>query len=80
MADAARSPVIQPPAKRGLSRIEAAGYIGVGTTLFDRMVLAGEMPRPKRMGVRNIWDRHALDVAFEALSTDAADTDSNDWY
>lgn len=79
MTDAARSLVIQPPAKRGLSRTEAAGYIGVGTTLFDKMVAAGEMPRPKRIGVRNVWDRYALDVAFESLSTDAVDADSNDW-
>lgn len=79
MTDIARPHVIQPPAKRGLSRTEAAGYIGVGATLFDRLVAAGEMPRPKRIGVRNIWDRCALDVAFESLSTDADDVDSNDW-
>lgn len=79
MTDAVRPQVIQPPAKRGLSRTEAADYIGIGTTLFDKLVAAGEMPRPKRFGVRNVWDRYALDVAFEARSTDAVDADSNDW-
>jgi hypothetical protein len=31
-------------APRGLSREEAARYIGVGTTLFDKMVAEGRMP------------------------------------
>lgn len=79
MTDAARSQMMQTPAKRGLSRTEAAGYIGIGTTLFDKMVEAGEMPRPKRIGVRNVWDRFEVDLAFDRLSTDGVDTDSNDW-
>ena len=79
MTDAARSPMMQMPAKRGLSRSEAAGYIGIGTTLFDKMVEAGQMPRPKRIGVRNVWDRFEVDLAFDRLSTDGVDTDSNDW-
>jgi predicted DNA-binding transcriptional regulator AlpA len=79
MTDAARSQMMQTPAKRGLSRTEAAGYIGIGTTLFDKMVGAGQMPRPKRIGVRNVWDRFEVDLAFDRLSTDGVDTDSNDW-
>lgn len=79
MTDVARSPMMQTPAKRGLSRTEAAGYIGIGTTLFDKMVEAGQMPRPKRIGVRNVWDRFEVDLAFDRLSTDGVDTDSNDW-
>jgi predicted DNA-binding transcriptional regulator AlpA len=79
MTDAARSSMMQTPAKRGLSRTEAAGYIGIGTTLFDKMVEAGQMPRPKRIGVRNVWDRFEVDLAFDRLSTDGVDTDSNDW-
>ena len=79
MTDAARSPMMQMPAKRGLSRSEAAGYIGIGTTLFDKMVEAGQMPRPKRIGVRNVWDRFEVDLAFDRLPPDGVDTDSNDW-
>lgn len=79
MTDTARSPIMQTPAKRGLSRTEAASYIGIGTTLFDKMVEAGHMPRPKRIGVRNVWDRFEVDLAFDRLSTDGVDTDSNDW-
>lgn len=79
MTDVTQSSIVQTPAKRGLSRSEAAGYIGIGTTLFDKLVEAGQMPRPKRIGVRNVWDRYALDVAFDSLSADAGNVESNDW-
>lgn len=82
MTDVVRSPVMQTPAKRGLSRTEAAGYIGIGTTLFDKLVSEGRMPRPKRIGVRNVWDRFEVDLAFDRLSTDNpdyVDADKGDW-
>lgn len=81
MTDVARTsrPVIAPPSKRGLSRVEAAGYIGVGPSTFDRMVLAGEMPSPKRVGTRKIWDLRALDLAFDALPGEDAASEANDW-
>jgi predicted DNA-binding transcriptional regulator AlpA len=56
---------------RGLSRTEAATYVGVGTTLFDGMVADGRMPRPKRINSRKAWDRFALDAAFASLPDDA---------
>jgi len=34
-----------PP--RGLSRVQAAEYIGVSPSTFDKMVTDGEMPAPK---------------------------------
>jgi hypothetical protein len=52
---------------RGLSRVQAAEYIGVGATTFDQMVSDGCMPKPKRIGRRVVWDRHQLDLAFFAL-------------
>ena len=58
---------------RGLSRDQAAAYVGVGVTKFSEMVEDGRMPPPKHVDGRVIWDRHALDQAFEAL--DADDTD-----
>lgn len=62
-------------APRGLSRIEAAQYIGVGATLFDRLVDDGRMPKPKKVDGRVIWDRHALDLAFEALPSENPSSD-----
>lgn len=56
---------LYPP--RGLSREEAARYIGVGTTLFDEMVADSRMPRPKSVNNRAIWDRVSLDIAFTSL-------------
>jgi predicted DNA-binding transcriptional regulator AlpA len=64
-----------PP--RGLSRVQAAEYIGVGTTKFDEMVSDGRMPRPKRIDGRTVWDRIKLDEAFAGL--DDGDSDGNEW-
>lgn len=54
-----------PP--RGMSREEAARYVGVGATKFDEMVADRRMPRPKRVDGRVIWDRIQLDAAFTDL-------------
>lgn len=63
--------------RRGLSRLEAASYVGVGATMFDAMVADGRMPKPIRIGGRVIWDLRALDVAFDRLSTQ--DVGGNPW-
>lgn len=55
---------------RGLSADEAARYIGVGRTRFDDMVERGAMPKPKRIGGRQVFDRYALDAAFADLPED----------
>jgi excisionase family DNA binding protein len=57
-------------APRGLSRDEAARYIGVGTTKFDEMVADGRMPRPKRIDGRVVWDRLKIEAAFSDLPDD----------
>lgn len=62
-------PMSLPP--RGLSRVEAAAYIGVSPTKLDEMVRDGRMPRPKRIDGRVVWDRKHLDAAFDALPDDA---------
>jgi hypothetical protein len=65
-----------PP--RGLSRTEAAAYIGISPTKFDEMVKDGRMLKPKRVDTRNIWDRVRLDIAFNALPGDEID-EANLW-
>lgn len=62
-----------PP--RGLSRVEAAGYVGISATKFDELVRTGLMPHPKRIGVRRIWDIHQLDLFFEALPSEDEHSD-----
>jgi len=54
----------------GMSRDEAARYIGVGVTKFDEMVADGRMPRPKRVDGRVIWDRLRVEAAFTDLPDD----------
>jgi predicted DNA-binding transcriptional regulator AlpA len=63
---------------RGLSRVEAAIYVGVSPSLFDILVKDGRMPRPKRINSRTVWDRKRLDEAFEALPDDG-DIGGNPW-
>lgn len=74
---ALRQPVL-PPTARGLCRAEAARYIGVSPVKFDELVKAGQMPRPKRIGTRRVWDVRALDLAFDALPGDTAG-ETNPW-
>lgn len=59
---------------RGLNREEAAYYIGFGTTKFDQMVADRRMPRGKRVDGRIVWDRLALDLAFNELGEAAANS------
>jgi predicted DNA-binding transcriptional regulator AlpA len=66
-------PTNLPP--RGLSRVQAAAYIGVSPTLFDEMVRDGRMPKPTRINSRTVWDRVKLDEAFAELPHDDAEDD-----
>jgi predicted DNA-binding transcriptional regulator AlpA len=65
MTNVRPDPIAYPP--RGMSRDEAARYIGVGATKFDEMVSDGRMPRPKRVDSRVIWDRLRIEAAFTDL-------------
>ena len=54
-----------PP--RGLNKTEAAAYLGISPYSFEGLVARNLMPPPKIVGSRWIWDRLALDRAFESL-------------
>ena len=60
---------VRPVPRRGLSRDEAAMYIGISATKFDEMVIDGRMPVPVKIDTRSVWDIRSLDLAFDALST-----------
>lgn len=71
-----------PP--RGLSRQQAAEYVGVSPSHFDKLIRDRLMPPPKRLGGRVIWDRKQLDGALDALDADSAwpddeIIDANSW-
>jgi excisionase family DNA binding protein len=65
--------------RRGLSRQEAARYVGISTTKFDDLVREGEMPQPFRIGSRTIWDLRKLDAAFDILSGPEETNSFADW-
>jgi predicted DNA-binding transcriptional regulator AlpA len=63
-----------PP--RGLSREAAAQYVGVSVGKFDQMTKDGRMPKPIRIDGRKVWDRIALDRAFDLLGGGTARSDN----
>lgn len=66
-----------PP--KGLSRVHASQYLNVSPGKFDQMVADGRMPRPKVIDSRRVWDREAIDLAFEALPEAGAGPEVNPW-
>ena len=75
---AAPLPLSCPP--RGLSRVEAAAYVGVSPSLFDQMVADGRMPVPKVINSRRVWDRLEVDAAFADLPNTEEVADDNPWH
>jgi excisionase family DNA binding protein len=69
---------VRPVPRRGLSRDEAAMYVGVSAGKFDELVSDGRMPGPVRIDGRKVWDIRSLDVAFDALPRDNAEANSWD--
>jgi predicted DNA-binding transcriptional regulator AlpA len=61
---------IEPINKLGLSRIEAAAYIGVSPSTFDKLVVDGRMPQPVRINYRVVWDRKRVEDAWSRLAGD----------
>jgi hypothetical protein len=64
--------------RRGLSRVEAADYIGISPTKFDMLVADGRMPGPVPIDARRVWDIRDLDVAFDSLA-DGSNTSDDSW-
>lgn len=56
---------------RGLSVSEAAAYLGISRTSFQRLVDRRQMPRGKRITEgRVVWDRLELDHVFDHMDND----------
>jgi predicted DNA-binding transcriptional regulator AlpA len=70
----------RPVPRRGLSRDEAAIYVGVSATTFDKLVADGRMPQPRRIDSRKVWDIRSLDLHFDALPIQGeASHSANSW-
>lgn len=65
--------------RRGLSREEAADYIGISPTKFDEGRRDGRIPPARLMDSRRLWDIHELDVVFERLPREDSPVTGGSW-
>lgn len=72
---------VLPPtlAPIGLSRPEAAAFIGVSLPTFTEMVQDGRMPQPKCIGSRRVWNRREVEASFAALPDDGEASGPDPW-
>ena len=70
---------VRPIPRRGLSREEAAMYVGISAGKFDELVRNRRMPAPKRIDGRKVWDIRDLDVAFDALPSENPQSQGSSW-
>lgn len=61
---------------RGLRAPDAAIYLGISRSKFLALVQEGKLPKPKQLDGCKVWDRFALDDAFDDLDSDGGD---NPW-
>jgi predicted DNA-binding transcriptional regulator AlpA len=73
---AALPPTLAP---RLVSREAAAAYFGISATMFDKLVISGTAPQPKRIGTRKLWDVRALDAAVDNLPDDGLPVADDSW-
>jgi hypothetical protein len=69
----------RPIPRRGLSRVEAAMYLGISPSRFDEKRKAGEVPPPRRDGERKLWDIYELDMVFDGLPREDSPTVDPTW-
>lgn len=67
--------MIQP---RGLRRADAAAYLGISPSHFDKQRAAGAIPAPRNILGVVLWDRYDLDKIFDGVTAVAAN-DNNPW-
>ena len=68
----------RPIPRRGLSRVEAAMYLGISPSKFDELRHSGQIGPAKIIGSRLLFDVYLLDEFFDALP-DENHNDAGDW-
>lgn len=63
--------------RRGLSRVEAAMYLGISPSKFDELRKDGRIGPAKLIDGRKVWDIQALDRDFEAFPTEGGEAEEN---
>lgn len=69
---------VRPIVRRGLSRLEAAAYIGISPSKFDELRKVNRIAPPKVLDGRLIFTTERLDEFLDALP-DENQTDNDDW-
>ena len=65
---------------RAVCREDAAGYLSISPTHFNKLVRDGLLPQPMALGGRRVWDVRALDrVLDRALDAWPESGDTNPW-
>lgn len=70
---------LPPPTRRLLHRDEAAAYVGVSPNLFDSMIVADVMPKPRVFRTRKLWDIREIDAAIDALPKEGEGERASTW-
>jgi excisionase family DNA binding protein len=68
------------PPRRGLSREEAAMYLGVSASTFDDLRATGKIEAPRLIKGRKLWDIRELDMAFDALPRENQEIEGKSWF
>jgi hypothetical protein len=63
---------IRPVPRRGLSRVEAAIYLGCSPSKFDDLRKDGRVGPARLIDGRKVWDVRELDLVFEALPLESS--------
>jgi hypothetical protein len=66
--------------RRGLSREEAAIYLGISGSTFDELRSLGRIEPPRMIKGRKLWDIRELDVAFDELPRESQESKSSSWF
>lgn len=69
--------MLQP---RGLRRADAAAYLGISPSHFDKQRAAGAIPAPKSILGVVLYDRYDLDSLFDGKPAVAANDNSSDYW
>ena len=67
-----------PIEPRGLSRVDAAHYLGISPSKFDEMRKDRRVGPARMIDGRKVWDVRDLHLAFEALPMETNDA-AEDW-
>jgi predicted DNA-binding transcriptional regulator AlpA len=62
---------------RLLNREQAASYLGISASAFDKQVADRVVPGPKSFGSRRVWDIRQLDAAIDRLPSENGASDES---